>query len=88
MGNQGMTNPFDNENGSFFVLVNEEGQYSLWPSHIDVPAGWNVTGPQGKRSECVAWIDEHWTDMRPLSLVRQVQDDSRLKDDAGGNGIE
>lgn len=74
-----MANPFDDENGTFLVLVNDEGQHSLWPDFIDVPAGWRVTGPKGKRAVCLAWIDETWTDMRPLSLVRQMEEDARLR---------
>lgn len=78
-----MTNPFDDENGTFLVLVNDEGQYSLWPDFIDIPAGWRVTGPKGNRALCLAWIDETWTDMRPLSLVRQMEEDARRR--ASGN---
>lgn len=68
-----MTNPFDDENGDFLVLVNEEGQYSLWPSFKDIPAGWAAVGPRGHRNECLAWIEQNWTDMRPLSLVRKME---------------
>lgn len=78
-----MVNPFDDENGTFFVLINDEGQYSLWPDFIDVPAGWHVTGPKGNRAVCLSWIDETWTDMRPLSLVRQMDEDARRR--ASGN---
>lgn len=62
-------NPFDDDNGEFLVLVNDELQYSLWPTFRDVPAGWKAVGPRGKRQECLAYIEEHWTDMRPKSLV-------------------
>jgi uncharacterized protein YbdZ (MbtH family) len=64
-----MTNPFEDENGDFFVLVNQEGQHSLWPTFREIPAGWTATGPRGKRKECLDWIDSHWTDMRPKSLA-------------------
>jgi len=74
-----MTNPFENENGDFLVLINDEGQYSLWPAFVDVPPGWRITGPNGKRQECLAWIERHWTDMRPLSLVREMEQDARRK---------
>jgi MbtH protein len=67
-----MSNPFENENGNFCILQNEEGQYSLWPTFREVPAGWTVTGPRGQRKECLDWIDQNWTDMRPKSLVRQM----------------
>ena len=67
-----MTNTFDHEEGEFLVLVNDEGQHSMWPAQFDVPAGWRTIGPRGKRQTCMAWIDENWTDMRPLSLVREM----------------
>jgi MbtH protein len=64
-----MSNPFDDDAGSFLVLVNEEGQHSLWPAFRDIPAGWNAVGPAGPRQTCLDWIDQHWTDMRPRSLA-------------------
>ncbi|MER5495751.1 MULTISPECIES: MbtH family protein [unclassified Streptomyces] len=68
-----MTNPFDDEQASFRVLRNEEGQYSLWPEFAELPGGWTpVFGPQ-ERSSCVAYVEEHWSDMRPLSLVRAME---------------
>lgn len=67
-----MTNPFDDEKGEFLILVNDEGQHSLWPVQFDLPAGWRTIGPRGERQMCLAWIDENWTDMRPLSLVREM----------------
>ena len=67
-----MTNPFDNPDGSFFALVNDEGQYSLWPAHIDIPDGWQVVFGQDGRQACLDYINEHWTDMRPASLVREM----------------
>jgi MbtH protein len=50
------------------VLVNHEEQYSLWPAHLAVPAGWTDIGVEGTEAECCAWVDAHWTDMRPKSL--------------------
>lgn len=63
-----MTNPFEDENAEYLVLINDEEQYSLWPAFRDIPAGWTATGPRGKRRECLDWIDKNWTDMRPKSL--------------------
>jgi MbtH protein len=64
-----MSNPFETETGSFQVLVNDEGQHSLWPEFIDIPAGWHtVFGPADRRT-CLDYVDTNWTDMRPLSLV-------------------
>ncbi|MCG7564458.1 MULTISPECIES: MbtH family protein [Pseudoalteromonas] len=64
---------FDNENGTFKVLINQEEQYSLWPSYKSVPGGWQDVGVEGDKETCLAYINAHWTDMRPLSL-RQAMD--------------
>lgn len=64
-----MVNPFDDENGKFLVLVNDEGQHSLWPSFADVPAGWAVRHGVASLTECQEHVEQHWTDMRPNSLV-------------------
>jgi len=71
-----MTNPFDDENGEFFALVNEEGQYSLWPTFAEIPSGWTAVGPKGTRADCLAYIEENWTDMRPKSLIRDMERDA------------
>jgi uncharacterized protein YbdZ (MbtH family) len=63
------TNPFDNAEGAFLVLVNDENQHSLWPVFAEVPAGWRtVFGPSPKQA-CLDYVDENWTDMRPQSLI-------------------
>lgn len=62
-------NPFDDPDGEFLVLVNEEGQFSLWPSFCDVPPGWSVDRERGARQDCVDHIERNWVDMRPNSLV-------------------
>jgi MbtH protein len=49
---------------AFVVLVNAAGQYCLWPSFREAPAGWTATGPRGAREECLEWIETHWTGMR------------------------
>ncbi|MDP9601964.1 UNVERIFIED_ORG: MbtH protein [Variovorax paradoxus] len=69
-----MSNPFDDKNASFLVLVNEEGQHSLWPAFIAVPAGWNVALPATDRAACNAYIEANWTDMRPRSLAARDLD--------------
>jgi len=71
-----MTNPFDDEDGEFLVLINDEDQYSLWPTFREVPAGWRSVGPKGARKDCLDFIDANWTDMRPLSLVEQMKRDA------------
>jgi MbtH protein len=67
-----MSNPFDTEDGRFRVLVNDEGQYSLWPAEQKVPAGWSCVLDEAAREECLAWVDAHWTDMRPRSLAVEL----------------
>lgn len=52
----------------FKVVLNDEAQYSLWPADREVPAGWKEAGKTGPKDECLAYIEEVWTDMRPLSL--------------------
>jgi MbtH protein len=68
-----MSNPFDNADGRFLVLVNDEGQHSLWPSFAEVPAGWEVALPEDSRQACLEYVEANWTDMRPKSLVRQME---------------
>jgi MbtH protein len=71
-----MTNPFDDEEGRFFVLVNEEGQHSLWPVFAAIPDGWESVYGEESRPNCLAYIEENWTDMRPKSLIRAMEADS------------
>ncbi|GHF98817.1 MULTISPECIES: MbtH family protein [Amycolatopsis] len=68
-------NPFDDDNGEFFVLVNDEGQHSLWPTFVDVPAGWQVKFGPAARAESLAYVEENWTDMRPRSLQEAMAAD-------------
>jgi MbtH protein len=63
-----VTNPFDDAEGKFLVLMNEEEQYSLWPSFIEVPEGWRTVLDETDRNTCVEFIEKNWTDMRPKSL--------------------
>ncbi len=60
------------ENTTYQVLVNDEGQYSLWPADKEVPAGWHADGTRGTRQECMDHVDEVWTDMRPRSLRERM----------------
>ena len=67
-----MSNPFEDKDGNYLALVNDEGQYSLWPAFIDVPAGWTVAHPKDSRDACLDFINRTWTDMRPKSLVEAM----------------
>jgi MbtH protein len=65
---------------AYVVIVNNEEQYSIWPAAREVPAGWVAVGTTGTKEECLAYIKEVWTDMRPASL-RKAMDTTR-----GGSG--
>lgn len=68
-----MNNPFDDDKGTFLVLVNDEGQHSLWPDFAPVPAGWTAAfGPEA-RAACMDYVDRSWTDMRPKSLIAAME---------------
>jgi MbtH protein len=67
-----VTNPFDNPDGVFLVLVNEEGQHSLWPEFAAVPDGWRVTFGPDSRAACLEHVERTWTDLRPKSLIEAM----------------
>ena len=56
--------------------MNQEEQYSIWPAEREMPLGWQAVGKTGSQDECLAHIDEIWTDMRPLSLRRAMGEDT------------
>ncbi|MFI1386063.1 MbtH family protein [Embleya sp. NPDC020886] len=68
-----MTNPFDDTEARFLVLVNEEGQHSLWPVFAVPPVGWTVAFGEASRGECLDYIEQSWTDMRPKSLIEAIE---------------
>ncbi len=61
------------------VVVNHEEQYSIWPAHRELPLGWRGVGKEGLKDECLAYIEEVWTDMRPLSLRKTMEEMERQK---------
>lgn len=63
----------DEESIDYAVVVNHEEQYSIWPVGQDVPTGWREVGKQGPKDDCLRYIEDVWTDMRPLSLRRQME---------------
>ena len=65
-----VTNPFEDADALYRVLVNDEGQHSLWPAGIAVPDGWVTAHDTDSRANCLDYVERHWTDMRPTSLVR------------------
>jgi MbtH protein len=84
------TNPFEDPDAKYFVLINDEGQHSLWPIFADVPDGWKVIFGEDGRQECLDFIEKNWTDMRPNSLIRQMEADAAARQGNGtsGNGSE
>lgn len=60
------------------AVVNDEGQYSIWPADRANPLGWHDTGKIGLKDECLSYIKDVWTDMRPLSLRRWMESHNRL----------
>jgi MbtH protein len=71
----------DDDDTLYKVVVNAEEQYSIWPADRETPLGWRDAGRTGTKAECLAYIEEVWTDMRPLSLRRRM--DEAAKGDGG-----
>ncbi|MFI6238825.1 MbtH family protein [Micromonospora sp. NPDC050795] len=70
-------NILDNPDGRFFVVVNDEGQHSLWPESLSLPAGWTVAHGPADRASCLDHVTTEWTDMRPRSLVTHLESAAR-----------
>ena len=68
------------------VVVNFEEQYSIWPADREIPYGWSDVGKSGPKDECLAYIKEVWTDMRPLSLRKKMEEDERKRREAEPQG--
>jgi MbtH protein len=67
------TNPFEDESGTYHVLINDEGQHSLWPTFVEVPDGWRIIHKSDTRAACLEFINKNWTDMRPNSLIAAME---------------
>ncbi|HYJ85125.1 MAG TPA: MbtH family protein [Pyrinomonadaceae bacterium] len=61
------------DNTIYKVVVNHEEPYSIWPADRESPLGWTEVGMTGPKAECLAYIEEVWTDMRPLSMRQQME---------------
>jgi MbtH protein len=73
----------DHEDTTIYqVVMNHEEQYSIWPADREVPLGWNPVGFQGTKRECLDYIEEVWTDMRPLSLRKKMEEMERQRQEA------
>ncbi|WP_328350277.1 MbtH family protein [Mycobacterium sp. NBC_00419] len=73
------TNPFDDDAGQFYVLVNDEEQHSLWPAFAEIPSGWRVVFGVSARGDCLDFVEQHWTDIRPRSLREGGLDSAALR---------
>jgi MbtH protein len=62
----------EQDDTAYRAVVNHEEQHSIWPADRDLPAGWTDTGHSGTKRQCLDYIEEVWTDLRPLSLRRQM----------------
>jgi MbtH protein len=68
-----MTDQEREDNMIYTVVVNHEEQYSIWPADREMPLGWKDAGKTGPKADCLAFVKEVWTDMRPLSLRKQME---------------
>ena len=72
----------DKDDTQYRVVINHEEQYSIWPTDREVPTGWKPVGKEGTKKVCLDHIEEVWTDMRPLSLRRKMQEmEKKIRDD-------
>jgi MbtH protein len=62
------------DNTTYKVIINPDEQYSIWPADREDPLGWRDVGKIGSKQECLAYIQEVWTDMRPLSLRKKMEE--------------
>lgn len=72
-----MSNPFEDPDGTYLVLVNDEGQHSLWPAFVDVPTGWHTVLGETDRDAALKYVNDNWTDMRPKSLIAAMESGGR-----------
>ncbi|MBD3557345.1 MbtH family protein [Planktothrix sp. FACHB-1355] len=68
-----MSDEYQDQDIRYAVVMNHEEQYSIWFADREIPAGWNEVGKTGTKEECLSYIKEVWTDMRPLSLRKQME---------------
>jgi MbtH protein len=68
-----MSHEQEDDKTIYKAVVNHEEQYSIWPAQRELPLGWRDAGKEGTKAECLAYIEEVWTDMRPLSLRKKME---------------
>ncbi len=71
---------------TYSVVINEEEQYSIWLADRELPSGWRAVGKTGSKTDCLEYIDKAWTDMRPLSLRRWMEEQAEAGERASKNG--
>jgi MbtH protein len=64
---------------TYLVVVNAEEQYSIWPAEKMIPAGWTAVGAPRLKADCLKYIEEVWTDMRPLSLRKRMEEEAQRR---------
>jgi MbtH protein len=74
-----MLNNEEEDNNVYLVVINHEEQYSIWPDYKEIPNGWKAVGKSGAKADCLNYIKDVWTDMRPLSLRRQMEQATAVK---------
>jgi MbtH protein len=67
-----VTNPFEDDESTYLVLVNAENQHALWPTFATVPPGWTTAAGPAPRQTCLEFVNTRWTDIRPRSLVEAI----------------
>lgn len=72
----------DDDDRTYNVVVNHEEQYSIWPIDREMPLGWKAVGKSGPKQECLDYIEEVWTDMRPLSLRKKMEEMAKQEKEA------
>lgn len=71
-----MNNPFDDDDAQFYVLINDDGEHSLWPVFAAVPGGWTIAYGAAARQACLRYVRTHWVDMRPKSLIEAMSNET------------
>lgn len=69
-----MSSDENEDTTTYRVVVNHEEQYSIWPIYLENPLGWKDAGKSGNKAECLEFVKEVWTDMRPLSLRKKMEE--------------
>ena len=75
----------EEDDQTYKVVINHEEQYSIWPVDRENALGWNDVGKEGPKQDCLDYIEEVWTDMRPLSLRKKMEEDARKAAEAEGS---